>query len=119
VKLLNIKVGYNQNKIMNLSGGNQQKVCIARCLNCKPKVIILDEPTRGVDIGAKQEIHKIIDDLSKTGAAIILISSELQEIIGAADRIITLADGNITKEFNLVNNKVSQEDIILGALKEK
>jgi ribose transport system ATP-binding protein len=81
-----------------LSGGNQQKVLLSRWLEIEPKVLILDEPTRGVDIGAKSEIYKIIDALAKKGVAVLVISSELPEVIGIADRIVVMREGVITGE---------------------
>jgi L-arabinose transport system ATP-binding protein len=82
-----------------LSGGNQQKVVLARWLAAKPKVLILDEPTRGIDVGAKAEIYRLIDDLANEGLAIMLISSELPEILGLADRIYVMQHGRITGEL--------------------
>jgi ribose transport system ATP-binding protein len=81
-----------------LSGGNQQKVLLSRWLAIEPKVLILDEPTRGVDIGAKAEIYRIIDALAQRGIAILVISSELPEVIGIADRIVVMREGRITGE---------------------
>ena len=80
----------------SLSGGNQQKVALARWLATKPKVLILDEPTQGVDVGAKSEIHKIIRRLAREGVAILMISSDLPEIIGMSDRIAVMRGGTIT-----------------------
>lgn len=100
ISSLEIKTPTTEQMIMNLSGGNQQKVCLAKWINCNPKVIILDEPTRGIDVGAKAEIHKLIDRLTKQGLAVIIISSELPEIIGASDRIIVLHEGKMMKEFS-------------------
>ena len=81
--------------IENLSGGNQQKVLIARWLLNHPKVLILDEPTRGVDVGAKAEIHKLITQLAKQGVAIIMISSELPEVLGMSDRVMVMHEGKV------------------------
>jgi rhamnose transport system ATP-binding protein len=80
----------------SLSGGNQQKVSLARWLATKPKVLILDEPTQGVDVGAKSEIHKIVRRLAKEGLAVLLISSDLPEIIGMSDRIGVMRSGTLT-----------------------
>jgi ABC-type sugar transport system ATPase subunit len=79
-----------------LSGGNQQKVLLARWLLTSPDILILDEPTRGIDVGAKAEIHKLIVELAKQGKAIIMISSELPEILGMSDRIAVMHEGKIT-----------------------
>ena len=81
-----------------LSGGNQQKVVIARWLATTPKVLILDEPTRGIDVGAKAEIYQLIDELAAAGMAVLLISSELPEVLGLADRILVMQSGRITGE---------------------
>jgi ribose transport system ATP-binding protein len=99
---------------MNLSGGNQQKVCLAKWLNRSPKVVILDEPTRGIDVGAKAEIHRLIDRLTKQGIAVIMISSELPEIIGACDRIVVLYEGRMMKEYPS-GSRVTQEQIMKSA----
>ncbi len=82
--------------INNLSGGNQQKVLIARWLLAQPKILILDEPTRGIDVGAKAEIYRLISELANRGVAIILVSSELPEILGMSDRVMVMHGGRIT-----------------------
>lgn len=97
---LNIKAVSGEQAINRLSGGNQQKCCLAKMLACKPTLLILDEPTRGIDVGAKKEIHQLIAQMVKENIAVILISSELQEILGASDRIIVLAEGKISGEFD-------------------
>lgn len=94
----------------SLSGGNQQKVLLARLLETEPRVLILDEPTRGVDIGAKSEIYRLIDDLAKRGVGIIVISSELPELIGIADRVLVMRDGTIVGE--LPRRDLTQEAVI-------
>lgn len=100
--------------VANLSGGNQQKVSVARALATQPKVLILDEPTRGVDVGAKAEIHKIISQLAGEGLAIIMISSELPEILGMSDRIIVMRKGRFVGEFS--REEATQQKIISLAL---
>ena len=82
--------------IINLSGGNQQKVLIARWLMTKPKILILDEPTRGIDVGAKAEIHKLITELAGQGVAVLMISSELPEVLGMSDRVLVMHEGRMT-----------------------
>ena len=94
-----------------LSGGNQQKVVLAKWLMDEPKVLILDEPTRGIDVGAKAEIYKIMVDLAKQGVAIVMISSELPEVINMADRIIVLAEGKVRGEI-IVDENTTQEQIM-------
>ncbi len=79
----------------NLSGGNQQKVLISRWLLTNPEIIILDEPTRGIDVGSKSEIHKMISQLARQGVAVVMISSELPEILGMSDRIMVMYEGRI------------------------
>lgn len=86
--------------VQNLSGGNQQKVVLARWLARQPEVLVLDEPTRGVDVGAKAEIYAIIDDLAAKGAAVLVISSELPEVLGLADRIVVMQNGRVTGELD-------------------
>lgn len=106
---LNVKADINQ-KLKNLSGGNQQKVLIGKALLTNPKILILDEPTRGIDVGAKFEIYKLINDLKAKGLAIILISSELPEIMGLSDRIIVISKGKQT--IILPKKEASQEKIM-------
>ncbi|NAW87216.1 ATP-binding cassette domain-containing protein [Photobacterium halotolerans] len=89
---LNLKSGSLHHKVSSLSGGNQQKVALAKILSVNPKLIILDEPTRGIDVGAKSEIHKLIRDLANTGVGIIVISSELPEVIGLSDRVMVMRE---------------------------
>lgn len=114
IESLQIKTPSLEQIIANLSGGNQQKVCIGKWLSRKPKIIIMDEPTRGIDVGAKSEIHKLIDKLVKENISIILISSVMPEIIGASDRIITMYEGKKTGEF-IVNNELTQEILMRGS----
>jgi D-xylose transport system ATP-binding protein len=99
VKRLGVKTPSIETVIGTLSGGNQQKVILGKWLNSGPKIFILDEPTRGIDIGAKVEIYKLLNKLADEGAAIIIISSELPEILGMSDRILVMAEGSIVAEF--------------------
>ena len=96
VKAMNIKTPSSKTAIKSLSGGNQQKVLVGRWLANNPDVLILDEPTRGIDVGAKYEIYCIIADLAKQGKSIIMISSEMSEIIGMSDRVMVMCDGRVT-----------------------
>lgn len=113
IQSLNIKTP-SQNTIVNtLSGGNQQKAVLSKWLLRNPDLLILDEPTRGIDIGAKAEIYKIIKQLTKEGKAILMISSELPELIGMSDRIMVLHNGRKTREF--LRNEFNQEDIMTCA----
>ncbi len=97
---LSIKVPSMNTEIALLSGGNQQKAIIAKWLLTEPDVLIMDEPTRGIDVGAKAEIYKLIGELAKQGKAIILVSSELPEVCGISDRIMVVRQGMIAGEFN-------------------
>ncbi|WP_406097113.1 sugar ABC transporter ATP-binding protein [Kitasatospora purpeofusca] len=97
---LRVRTPSIEHEVRKLSGGNQQKVVLARWLARKPKVLILDEPTRGIDIGAKAEIYRIIADLAADGVAVLVISSELPEILGLADRVLVMQNGRITGELD-------------------
>ena len=107
---LNIKAASKDIAVSSLSGGNQQKVVLARWLATKPKVLILDEPTRGVDIGAKAEIYSIINELAADGMAIIMISSELPEIINMCDNVCIVRSGRIVGRLN--RKELNQEEIM-------
>jgi ABC-type sugar transport system ATPase subunit len=103
--------------LLQLSGGNQQKTILARCLECNPKVLILDEPTKGIDVGAKAEFHRIIFDCAKAGMAVIVISSELPELISLSDRIIVIREGSMSGE--LERKDFSEEKILKFAMPQK
>ncbi|WP_109673500.1 sugar ABC transporter ATP-binding protein [Dyadobacter jejuensis] len=107
---LHIKASSGRQPVGELSGGNQQKVVLGRVLNTQPHIVILDEPTRGVDVGAKFEIYKLIHELKKSGKAILLISSELPEILGMSDRILVLAKG---KQTALMSRAEASEERIM------
>lgn len=98
-KRMNIKTNDIENKVTSLSGGNQQKVVISKWLYTEPEVLFLDEPTRGIDVGAKYEIYSIIEEMSQEGKAVCIISSELPEILGMCDRIYTMNEGKMTGEI--------------------
>lgn len=114
IQKLRIKTPSDEQVVRNLSGGNQQKVVISKWLASAPKILILDEPTRGVDVGAKKEIHTAIDNLAKTGIAIIVISSEMPEIIGVSDRIIVMHNGE--KKGELSREEATQSKILHMAI---
>ena len=99
--------------VSTLSGGNQQKVAIAKQLSVDPKVIIMDEPTRGIDVGAKVEIHRLLRQLAGTGVGIVVISSELPELIGLCDRVIVVREGRIAGELGA--DELAEEAIIMLA----
>ena len=97
--------------IESLSGGNQQKVVLAKCIMSNPKILIMDEPTRGIDVGAKFEIYKLMNALARQGVAIIMVSSELPEILGMSDRILVMHEGRCTGIIDNDEN-ASQERIM-------
>lgn len=97
-----------------LSGGNQQKVVLGKCLASEPKVLLLDEPTRGVDVGAKAEIYKIINELASEGMSIIVVSSEMTELLGISDRILVMHEGHLSGELSI--EEASEEAIMKLAI---
>lgn len=113
IEELKIKVSTPKTEVNSLSGGNQQKVVLGKWLEMKPKVIILNEPTRGIDVGSKQEIYQLINRLAEEGISIILISSEMPELLGLSDRILVMKNGRIVKEFE--KGEASQEKIFIYA----
>ena len=114
---MRIKTPSENQLIRNLSGGNQQKIAIAKALMTHPDVLILDEPTRGVDVGAKKEIYDLINEFKDSGKAVIMISSEMPEILGLSDRIMVLSQGVVTGEFNI--ETATQESILKCAVEAK
>jgi ribose transport system ATP-binding protein len=95
---------------VKLSGGNQQKIVIAKWMSLNPRLLILDEPTRGIDVGSKAEIHKLIARLAEAGIAVLVISSEMPEIMGVSDRIIAMREGRITGVFE--GEQITEENLI-------
>lgn len=114
-KSINIKAPSIEQKVGNLSGGNQQKVQIAKWMFAKPQVLILDEPTRGIDVGAKYEIYSLMNKLVDEGMSIIMISSELPEVLGMSDRLYVMSEGTITGE--LLAEDASEEKVMAMAIK--
>ncbi|EAQ67212.1 Putative ribose ABC transporter [Marinomonas sp. MED121] len=114
IQSFNVKTPTQDQIIGNLSGGNQQKVAIAKGLMTDPKVLILDEPTRGVDVGAKKEIYQLINQFKAKGMSIILVSSEMPEVLGMSDRILVMHEGRISGEFNTVD--ANQEKLMACAV---
>jgi D-xylose transport system ATP-binding protein len=110
---LRIKAPGLDTRVINLSGGNQQKVVLARWLNTDLKVLIMDEPTRGIDVGAKVEIYNIMNKLTKAGVGIIMISSELPELIGMCDRFLVLSRGKVSAE--LPRGEADEVSIMMAA----
>jgi ribose transport system ATP-binding protein len=111
---LKIKTSSDKQLAKNLSGGNQQKIVLAKWLATKPKILMLDEPTRGIDINAKNEIYKLILQLADEGLGIIVVSSELPEILAVSDRILVMAEGNITAAFSA--NEATEDNILKAAI---
>jgi ABC-type sugar transport system ATPase subunit len=110
VDKLSIKTPGLDVAIDTLSGGNQQKVIVAKWLNTKPKVLILDEPTRGIDVGAKVEIYNLLNQLVEEGVTVIIISSELPEVMGMSDRILVMCEGEIVAELS---HKAAKKELIM------
>ncbi|MFY9496801.1 MAG: ATP-binding cassette domain-containing protein, partial [Halanaerobiales bacterium] len=110
MEMLSIKAPNVEQFVGNLSGGNQQKVLLAKWIYSMPDILILDEPTRGVDVGAKYEIYEIINELASQGKAILFISSELTEILGMCDRIYVMNEGKIIDE--VLPSETTQESIM-------
>ena len=109
----NIRLANLEIRAVDLSGGNQQKLLLARWLAIQPRVLMLDEPTRGVDIGAKSEIYRIISELAAEGMAILMVSSELPEIVGMSDRVIVMREGQLVGELDGSSGKeITQENIM-------
>jgi ribose transport system ATP-binding protein len=113
VERLDIRTPNLRQRVRNLSGGNQQKVIIARWLTLKPQVLILDEPTRGIDVGAKAEIHALMSQLAQDGVGVLMVSSELPEILGVSDRILVMREGRVAGEF--ARDEATQDDIMHAA----
>jgi ABC-type sugar transport system ATPase subunit len=111
---MNLKARSAEQKIGMLSGGNQQKVVLARGLATEPRMLLLHEPTRGIDVGAKAEIYQILNQLAARGIAILVVSSELPELIGQCDRIIAMFDGRIAGEFTRA--EATEERILASAM---
>jgi inositol transport system ATP-binding protein len=113
VERLNVRTPGLEQKVMLLSGGNQQKVVVAKWLMTNPKVLILDEPTRGIDVGAKSEIYALMSTLAKQGMGIIMISSEMPEILAMSDRVLVMSEGRATGI--LQRSEATQEQIMVLA----
>lgn len=110
ISSMSIKTSNSENSIMSLSGGNQQKVVFGKSLLTQPKVLLLDEPTRGIDVGAKGEIFNIMNNLAREGLAIIMVTSELKELLAICDRVIVLSKGKITANFG--KEEITEENIV-------
>ena len=113
---LNIRCSSILQQAVNLSGGNQQKVVLSKWLFANPEVLILDEPTRGIDVGAKYEIYTIMDELAAAGKGVIVISSEMPELLGMCDRIYVMNEGRFVDEMPA--SEASQEKIMASIMKQ-
>jgi len=114
VKLMRIKAQSTKEPVRNLSGGNQQKVVFGRCILNKPKVLLLDEPTRGVDVGTKREIYRFISEFAANGGGVIMVSSELEEVLGVSDRILVFRKGRVASEFS--RDEATQKKLMMAAV---
>ena len=110
IKKLDIKTPSKNTIINSLSGGNQQKVVLAKWLGTEPKLLILNEPTRGIDVGSKAEIYKLMNELCEKGIGIIMISSDLPEVMGMSDRIVIISEGKVT---GIINKEEFSQDLIM------
>jgi putative multiple sugar transport system ATP-binding protein len=113
---LNIRSSGILQKTLNLSGGNQQKVVLSKWLFAHPQVLILDEPTRGIDVGAKYEIYTIINELAASGKGVIVISSEMPELLGICDRLYVMNEGRLIDEMPAI--EASQEKIMASIMRQ-
>src|SRR5205814_3888541 len=113
VERLRVRLRSINQPIRELSGGNAQKIVLSKWLLTKPKVMVLDEPTRGIDIGAKAEVHRLIAELAAAGMAVLMISSELPEVLAMSDRILVMREGRIVKELR--RDEATPERVIAAA----
>ena len=110
ISRLNIKTPDDKQMVRFLSGGNQQKVVLGKWLTMDPRILLMDEPTRGIDIGAKEEVYKLMESLARAGLAILFVSSELEEILGMSDRVLVMHEGQITGE--LLRDALTEEAVM-------
>ena len=110
IQNLGIKASTDTRAVRVLSGGNQQKVVVGKWLQLRPRLLLLDEPTRGIDVGAKEEIYRVMETLAQEGMAILFASSELEEILGLADRVLVMHEGRLTGELS--RDDLSEEAIM-------
>ena len=110
IEALSVRTPSMEQKVVNLSGGNQQKVVLAKWLALNPRVLIVDEPTRGIDIGAKAEVHSLLSQLAASGVAVLMISSELPEVIRMSDRVYVMREGKISGVID--RNEATEERVM-------
>ena len=115
IRELRIKTPSSSEITAQLSGGNQQKVVIGKWINCDADIYIFDEPTRGIDVGAKVEVYNVMNDLVKQGKCVIMVSSELPEVLGMADRVVVMREGEVMAEIERNSEHFNQEDIMKAA----
>lgn len=115
IKAIRVKTPTANQLVGNLSGGNQQKVVLSKWLMMSPKVLIVDEPTRGIDVGSKSEIYSLISELANEGMAVVVVSSEIEEVMGVSDKLITIYEGRKTAEFD-VTDSLTRETVLTAAL---
>ena len=115
IRELRIKTPSSNEITAQLSGGNQQKVVIGKWINCDADIYIFDEPTRGIDVGAKVEVYNVMNDLVKQGKCVIMVSSELPEVLGMADRVVVMREGEVMAEIDRDSEHFNQEDIMKAA----
>jgi ribose transport system ATP-binding protein len=111
---LKIKIGAAEDAVATLSGGNQQKVVIAKWLMTEPRIILLNDPTRGIDVGTKQELYQLMRELADQGAAILFYSTDYDELIGCCDRVLIMYDGQVVRE--LAGEAITETNIVASAL---
>ena len=111
---LRVKAPSLETIIVNLSGGNQQKVVLGKWLLAKPQILFVDEPTKGIDVGAKAEIYKLINELARSGISIVMVSSDMPELTSMSDRCLVLSNGHITGEFT--KEEITQENVMRAAI---
>jgi rhamnose transport system ATP-binding protein len=110
---LQVKAGRLTDPVHTLSGGNQQKVVLAKWLSTQPKVLIVDEPTRGIDVGTKAEVHRLLSSLAAQGVAVLMVSSELPEVLGMADRVLVMREGRLVDE--IARERADEESVMFAA----
>lgn len=115
---LRIKAPSMQTKLVQLSGGNQQKVILGKWLMSNPRILFVDEPTKGIDVGTKADFYKIMSDLTEQGVSIIMVSSDMPELISMSDRVLVLSGGKITAELQRKKGEISETVIMAAAIAE-
>ena len=111
---LRVKAPSMETIIVNLSGGNQQKVVLGKLLLAKPEILFVDEPTKGIDVGAKAEIYKLMNELAQSGMSIVMVSSDMPELVSMSDRCVVLSNGRMTGEFT--GSEITQENVMRAAI---